>query len=138
MEFKSAGSDGKLRVRPLSRRACKFAFCTFPGGEYRFAMTRREMLSMLPAVGALWSAPVKIPVQNPGKVHILEFTSDDMTIYGFGSVDAEGTVTVFEEETFGSFPSGGYPVLRADGSIVSHAEFEAWLDANSEPDPAAE
>jgi hypothetical protein len=98
-------------------------------------MNRREMLSTLTAI--VGSGLVKLPVEHPGQVHILEYEGrPGEFIYGLGTIDAQGEIELLGEETFGSFPSGNHPVLRADGSIVSNAVYLAFLDSTAPTEPS--
>ena len=98
-------------------------------------MNRREMLTTLTAI--VGSGFVKLPVEHPGQVHILQYEGrPGEFIYGMGTIEAQGEIELLGEETFGSFPSGNHPVLLADGSILSNADYLAFLDAMARAEPS--
>ena len=64
---------------------------------------------------------------------ILEYvgSKEDERIYGFGYLLENGEVQADEEETFGSPPREECDVSKADGKLVSYADYCAELDAQS-------
>lgn len=52
---------------------------------------------------------------------ILEYTANDLRIYGFGIMKSDGEIELDGKETFGSFPNSPSDVLKADGTLVSDA-----------------
>lgn len=59
---------------------------------------------------------------------VIEYVgSRNERIYGFGLLSENGDVQQDEEETFGSLPGSSCDVLKADGTLVSHAAYRAEL-----------
>jgi hypothetical protein len=67
-----------------------------------------------------------------GRAVILEYVSTDnppQRIYGLGFFNEAGEVARRDDETFPTLPSGNYPVLKEDGTLIPNVEYRAWLEA---------